>query len=87
MAGSRDVLKWLAGEISPGVTVSLMSLYRPMHKAYEYPLLSRSISQFEYDSVCSTLEKLGMENGWVQKMGAQELYLPDFEREGHPFVA
>jgi len=26
-----------------------------------------------------------MENGWLQDLGAQEYYLPDFEREGHPF--
>ncbi len=27
-----------------------------------------------------------IENGWIQEMGASENYLPDFEREGHPFV-
>ncbi len=26
-----------------------------------------------------------MENGWIQEMGAAEEYLPDFDREGHPF--
>ena len=31
-------------------------------------------------------EELGLEKGWTQKMGAQEDYLPDFEREGHPFL-
>ncbi len=87
LSGSREVLKWLAIELSPDVTVSLMSQYQPMHRAFELPSLSRSITQSEYDEVFDMLEELGMKNGWVQKMGAQELYLPDFEREGHPFNA
>ncbi len=29
--------------------------------------------------------EVGLENGWVQEMGAPENYLPDFEREGLPF--
>ena len=87
LSGSKEVLKWLAGELSPEVTISLMSQYEPMHRANELPSISRNITQSEYDEVFDTLEELGMENGWVQKMGAQKLYLPDFEREGHPFVA
>jgi putative pyruvate formate lyase activating enzyme len=31
------------------------------------------------------LDEAGLENGWVQEMGAAENYLPDFDREGHPF--
>ncbi len=48
-------------------------------------LLSRTISQAEYDEVLKLLDEVGLENGWVQEMGAAENYLPDFEREGHPF--
>jgi len=32
-----------------------------------------------------SLGDLGIENGWVQEMGAEEEYLPDFDRKGHPF--
>jgi putative pyruvate formate lyase activating enzyme len=85
LSGSREVLKWLAKELSPEVTISLMSQYQPVHRAFELPSLSRSITQAEYDEVFNLLDELGMENGWVQKMGAQEFYLPDFERSGHPF--
>jgi putative pyruvate formate lyase activating enzyme len=28
---------------------------------------------------------LGLENGWLQEMSSPESYLPDFDREGHPF--
>jgi putative pyruvate formate lyase activating enzyme len=85
LAGSGESLRWLAQELSPTVTVSIMSQYLPVHRAAKTPLLSRTISSAEYEAVISLLSELGIENGWVQEMGAQECYVPDFEREGHPF--
>ena len=85
LAGSEDSLTWLAGEISPTVTVSLMSQYLPLHRALRIPWLAREISLSEYNAVVTLLDRLGLENGWVQEMGSAEYYLPDFEREGHPF--
>ena len=85
LAGSRESLTWLAQEISPDVTVSIMSQYYPTHHAPQIPLLARKINQAEYDEVVELLNSLGMENGWLQEMDSSENYLPDFEREGHPF--
>ena len=85
VAGSRESLAWLAREIGAGVTVSIMSQYSPQHRAGRYRLLSRTISAAERGAVLRLLAELGLENGWVQEMGTSEQYLPDFEREGHPF--
>ncbi len=85
LAGSEDSLTWLADEISSMVTVSIMAQYSPQHRARRTPLLARTISVSEYAAVLKLLAKVGLENGWVQEMGASENYLPDFEREGHPF--
>jgi len=85
LAGSRDSLSWLASEVSPRVTVSLMSQYHPMHQAHRFPLLSRHISLAEHEAVLKVMDEVGLENGWLQEMGAQEIYLPDFECEKHPF--
>jgi len=85
IAGSEESLTWLAREVSPAVTVSIMSQYYPSHKAQRIHLLSRTISEAEYEEVLRLLEEVGLENGWVQEMGAAENYLPDFDREGHPF--
>ena len=85
LAGSEDSLTWLAGEISPTVTVSIMSQYSPQYLAPRIPLLARTISVSEYAAVLKLLDEVGLENGWVQEMGASENYVPDFEREGHPF--
>jgi len=85
LAGSEESLTWLVRELSPTVTVSIMSQYKPMHRASRIPLLSRKITIDEHETVLQLLTDLGIENGWVQEMGAAEEYLPDFEREGHPF--
>jgi putative pyruvate formate lyase activating enzyme len=85
IAGSEDSLAWLAKEVSPAVTVSVMAQYYPSHRARKVPLLSRKISYTEYRRVVKLVEKLGLENGWVQDMAAPENYLPDFDRPGHPF--
>ncbi len=85
LAGSEESLRWLASEVSPGVAVSIMAQYYPSHRAKEIPLLSRIISAAEYAEVLRLLDEMGLENGWVQELGAAENYLPDFEREGSPF--
>jgi len=85
LAGSEESLTWLVRELSPTVTVSIMSQYMPLHRASRIPLLSRRISVDEYETVVRLLTELGIENGWMQEIGAAEEYLPDFEREGHPF--
>jgi len=85
VAGSEESLTWLAKELSPTVTISIMSQYIPVHRAPRIPLLFRMISQEEYETVLQLLSDLGLEKGWIQEMGAAENYLPDFEREGHPF--
>jgi putative pyruvate formate lyase activating enzyme len=85
LAGSEESVSWLVRELSPTVTLSVMSQYIPVHRAARIPLLSRTISVDEYETVLRLLTDLGVENGWVQEMGAAEDYLPDFEREGHPF--
>lgn len=85
IAGVEESLKWLASEISRDVAVSVMSQYSPQHRAYDIPLLSRCISSGEYAAVAETVEKLGMENGWIQEMSSVSYYLPDFSRNGHPF--
>jgi len=86
LAGSEKSLKWLANELSPAVTVSIMSQYSPLHRAKQMPLLSRTISSSEHETVLQLLSDLGIENGWIQEMGASETYVPDFDRENHPFT-
>jgi putative pyruvate formate lyase activating enzyme len=85
LSGSSDSLTWLAREVSPDITVSIMSQYYPCHKACKTAGLSRTITYDEYLEVVNLQEKLGLVNGWLQEMDAPANYLPDFTRRGNPF--
>ncbi|HSW57009.1 MAG TPA: radical SAM protein [Dehalococcoidales bacterium] len=85
LASSGRSLRWVARELSPEVTMSVMSQYFPRHKARLYPEISRQINQAEYDSVVEVMEEEGLGNGWLQEMESPVHYLPDFNKEGHPF--
>jgi putative pyruvate formate lyase activating enzyme len=85
IAGSADSLKWLTDNISRNIAVSVMAQYHPSFLAGREPMLSRRISWDEYHQVVSLMEKLGLENGWLQEMDSSDYYLPDFERQSHPF--
>jgi putative pyruvate formate lyase activating enzyme len=78
IAGSRESLEWLIQEVSPKVAVSVMAQYYPTHRARKYPELNRKITLEEYQAVADLVEKLGIENGWLQGMESTETYRPDF---------
>jgi putative pyruvate formate lyase activating enzyme len=85
IAGSEDSLRWLVQEVSPHVAVSVMSQYYPTHRAYKYKELNRKILPQEYQEVVALVERLGIENGWLQGIASTESYRPDFTDE-EPFA-
>lgn len=84
IAGSEQVLRFIARELGPGVAVSLMSQYFPTNRAELYPLISRKVRAGEYLKVLEVMEVLGFENGWAQEFESTETYRPDFESDA-PF--
>jgi putative pyruvate formate lyase activating enzyme len=59
-AGVEASLRWLAEELSPEVTVSLMSQYRPCHFAARpgrYPAVARPVSPSEYHAALEALTR------------------------------
>ena len=85
LAGSEESLTWLAREVSQEVSLSLMAQYYPTHHAARFSELSRGITEAEYFEAVDLLDKLGIENGWIQEMSAPVNYRPDFEQDSHPF--
>lgn len=81
---SKAVLRSLAGEISTGLHLSLMSQYHPVPAVMKNPELNRSLQQEEYYSVVDEMHRLGFRNGYVQDMDSYLNYRPDFRKE-HPF--
>jgi len=85
LAGTEESLGWLAREVSPSVTLSVMAQYSPQYKARQLPEIARKITFREYKDAVAVLQKLGLENGWLQEMEASDNYLPDFSTGDHPF--
>ena len=84
IAGSKKSLEWLVKEVSPRVTVGIMSQYYPAHRANRYPELNRRILPEEYNEAVKLVEELGIENGWLQGMASPGYYRPDFS-DDKPF--
>jgi putative pyruvate formate lyase activating enzyme len=66
VSGTDRVLKWIAGNLPSDTYVHLMSQYRPMHKASQYPEIARSLYRKEYDDAVNLALKLGLSNLEVQ---------------------
>lgn len=81
---SIDVLRFIASELSPKMHLSLMSQYYPTPAVSCHPTLSRIVTAREYRLVTEEMERLGMNNGWVQELESHGNYRPDFT-EDHPF--
>lgn len=67
LAGTQEVLVWIASELSPAVHISLLSQYFPAHKAVGDPVLGRKITAEEYFEALAAFDALGLERGWRQE--------------------
>jgi len=81
---SKAVLRFLARDISPDITVSIMAQYSPTPHVAGQQGLERGVTQAEYDEVLDEMDFLGLETGWVQELDSKDAYQPDFA-QSHPF--
>jgi len=86
LSGARDCISWLMREVSPTVTISIMSQYYPCYKAVTIPELARKLSAAEYNDVINWLDTTDIANGWVQELDSSALFLPDFNSGERPFA-
>jgi putative pyruvate formate lyase activating enzyme len=80
---SRSCLRVLR-DLSPDISVSIMSQYSPQYKARDHPGIDRPLTENEYDEITDYALDLGLENAFIQELRSQGHYLPDFDRE-RPF--
>jgi len=66
---TRDILTFIARELSPETAVSLMSQYFPANRAEVHPEINRRITEEEREEACEILTDCGLENGWIQEPG------------------
>ena len=67
LAGTQEVLNWIAENLSPRVHISLMDQYFPAYKAVGHPILGRKITAEEYEEALRAFEDAGLERGWMQE--------------------
>lgn len=72
LAGTEEVLRWIARRLSTSVYVSLMAQYFPAHRAVGDPQLGRRITFDEYDAALESLQRAGFENGWQQEIDPED---------------
>ncbi len=65
--GSEKVMEWIAGNLPHDTYVNIMGQYNPVHKAYDYPELSRRITKNEYVKVVEKAEHVGLTNLDIQR--------------------
>ena len=66
LAGTPQILDWIAGHLSPAVHVSLMDQYFPAHRAVGDSLLGRKVNSGEYEAALEAFDAAGLERGWRQ---------------------
>ncbi|MDI6885071.1 MAG: radical SAM protein [archaeon] len=64
LAGSAEVFKFIATELSKESYVNIMLQYRPMYKAYEYKELNREIKMSEYREALDSAKEWGLHRGF-----------------------
>jgi putative pyruvate formate lyase activating enzyme len=60
VAGTRDIMRFIAREISPNTYVNIMEQYRPCGNARKYPPLDRSITHDEYGEALRVAREEGV---------------------------
>ena len=60
LAGTKEMVRFLAQEISPNTYLNLMDQYRPAHNARKFPELMRSITSQEYRSALLMAHDAGL---------------------------
>lgn len=68
ISGTKEVLEFIANDISSDVYLSLMSQYHPAHQSHKYPEISRRLNQTEYDEAVKTANDLNLDKGWIQEL-------------------
>ncbi len=66
VSGTKQVIDWIAQNLPKDTYLNIMSQYRPMYKAFEYPEISRRTTLKEYEEAVKWARKLGLTNLDIQ---------------------
>jgi len=66
VGGTKKVIEWIAQNLPKDTYLNIMSQYRPMYKAFEYPKISRRITREEYAEAVKWAKQAGLTNLDIQ---------------------
>ena len=66
VSGTKKVLEWIAENLPKDTYINIMSQYRPMYKASEFPAISRKITRKEYKDAVRWAKEAGLTNLEIQ---------------------
>lgn len=66
VSGTKGVLQWIADNLPKDTYLNIMSQYRPMYKAFDYPEIARPITSKEYREAVEFAQNLGLTNLDIQ---------------------
>jgi putative pyruvate formate lyase activating enzyme len=66
VGGTREVIRWIATNLPKDTYINLMSQYRPVYKAFNYPEISRRITREEYAAALTCAKEAGLTNLEIQ---------------------
>ena len=67
LSETRDILEFIALDLSPRTAVSLMFQYFPANPEDIHPEINRRITEEERQEAIRILSDCGLENGWIQE--------------------
>lgn len=62
VSGSIEIVEWISENLPKETYVNIMAQYRPSFKAYDYPEISRRVTNEEYSAVVNRAKELGLTN-------------------------
>ncbi len=68
VAGTREVLRWIAEHLPRETYVNVMSQYTPYYRAREHPEIARRLTRAEYDEAVTWAREFGLTNVRTQRM-------------------
>jgi putative pyruvate formate lyase activating enzyme len=60
LSGTREIMNFIAREISKDTYVNIMNQYHPCHKAWKHPPLDRRITPTEYEEAIQSAMRTGL---------------------------
>ncbi|MBW1781009.1 MAG: radical SAM protein [Deltaproteobacteria bacterium] len=66
VSGTRGVIEWIAENLPKDTYVNIMSQYRPMYKAFDYPEIARRVNRTEFSDAIGWAKAAGLTNLDIQ---------------------